>query len=115
MNSKLESFARAFRSGCGGCRRTCECGREFYDPHNNWSWEEGELEGLERRNATVLDYSVGTVEFEGKEFVEDCDCWHERATKIIGFIDNQSHAIADYLTNEKKRKQAIADFSPVVR
>ena len=114
MNTKQESFAEAFRSNCGGCRRTCECGREFYNPDGGWTWETGELEGLELRKATALDYTVTTVGFEGKELVMDCDCWHPRAKQIMSFLDGHADAIAKYLTNEKKRKQSEADRSPVV-
>jgi hypothetical protein len=32
----------------------------------------------------------------------------------MGFIDGHAHQIADYLTLEKKRKQAIADHAPVI-
>lgn len=113
MNAKLESFAESFRSD-GGCRRTCECGRVFYNPGGGWTWETGELEELELIKATAIDHTVTTVEFEGKEFVIDCDCWHLRAKQIMGFIDSHAHSIVKYLVNEKKRKQAEADRSPVV-
>ena len=117
MNSdKLRSFEDAFATGGSGCMRVCNCGRVFYDNYNSgWDWNQGEIDALEADpDATALDYSVGSVEFEGTEYAMDCDCWHERAEKIIGFIDGHAHAIAKYLTLEKQRKVAEAQSSPVV-
>lgn len=116
MNDQLENFSRAFSSGSGGCVRTCECGRVFYDTQPGYTWEDGEFEALTaNKNATALDYSVGTLCFEGKEYCMDCDCWHPRARRIIEWIESHGQSIAEFLTLEKKRKQADADQSPVVR
>ena len=114
MNTQLENFETSFRSGSGGCRRECICGREFYNLNGGWVWEDGELEGLKKRKATCLEWTVGTIIFEGKEYVVDCDCWHKRAEQIMAFIDGHNQQIAKYLTEGKKRKQAEADHSPVV-
>ena len=115
-NPKLENFARAFSNNSGGCRSVCACGKEFYDNYNRgYSWEPGELETLNADpEAIALDYSVSEIEFEGKTFCADCGCWHERALQIIAFIDSHSRHIAEWLTLEKKRKQVLADHSPVV-
>lgn len=114
---KLESFERAFDLHMGTCRMTCACGKEYWDAANGgYDWEDGEVERLENDpNAVALNYSVGAVCFEGNDYVVDCPCWHKRAKQIMRFIDGHSSAIAEYLTNEKKRKQAIADRSPVVK
>lgn len=115
LSPKLENFERAFNSGCGGCVRTCECGRVFFDAHNSYDWEDGELERLTANpKATSLDYCVSTISCEGREYVADCDCWHSRAYAIMGFIDAHAHKIALYLRLEKKRKQDIADAAPIV-
>ncbi len=116
MNEKLENFERAFSSGSGGCVRICECNKQFYDGHNSYDWEDGEIESLEAdKNSVCLDYTVSTIIFEDKEYVVDCSCWHKRAEQIMGFIDGHSHSIAEYLTLEKKRKQSIANNSPTVK
>lgn len=113
ISDRLENFSRAFASGVGGCRRTCECGKEYYDADNSYSWEEGELEALEADdNAARLSYTVSTVIFEGKEFVIDCDCWHKRAEIIMGFVFSHGRQIIDMLVLEKKRLQQIADDAP---
>ena len=92
------------------------CGREFFDDHNSYDWEEGELEKLRLDpKATAVDYSVGTICFEGREYVMDCDCWHERARKIKAWLDGHDHRIAEYLTLEKQRLQAAADNAPTVK
>lgn len=112
--TKLENFERAFDGHSGGCRRTCNCGREFYNPDPHWSWEEGEIDRLAESGATSLDYSVGIIRFEGVDYVPDCSCWRERAERIMGFIDSHARQIAEYLTLEKQLKQAEADAAPVV-
>lgn len=117
MTPELENFERAFSSGSAGCRRTCNCGKEYFDNHNGgYDWEDGELEKLlASKNSIALDYAPGDIDFEGRYYVDACTCWHERAEHIMRFIDAHAHKIAEYLTLEKKRKQAQADYSPVVR
>jgi hypothetical protein len=85
------------------------------DRNSGYDWDEGEYEALVADpNATALNYAVGVVEFEGRYFVDGCDCWHDRARKIIGFLINHDEAIALFLTLEKERKRREADRSPVV-
>jgi len=111
----IESFEIAFSDGVGSCRSMCACGKVFYNPDPFWEWEEGELEELiNDPDAIQLDYSVGYVSFEGRTFVNACDCWHERAKQIKEFIDRHSVKIARYLNEEKKRKTIEARQSPTV-
>lgn len=106
---KLENFKRAFSSNCSGCRRVCRCGREFYDFENHWDWEQGEIEKLDAdKNATGLPNSVGTVRFQGREYVADCDCWHQEAEGLVAFVDFNASQIARYLNLEKERLTWIA-------
>lgn len=112
---KLENFERAFSSGSSGCHYTCHCGKEFFDAANDgYDWAPGELESLMEGDAIGIGHSVGEVRFEGKIFVDACDCWHERARKIMAFTDGHAHEIARYLTLEKQRKIIEADHAPVV-
>jgi hypothetical protein len=113
----LESFERAFSGHTAGCRRKCECGRTYYDNANSnvYDWEDAELEQLRASDAVPLDYAPGDITFEGRIYVDGCTCWHDRARRIIAFIDGHAHAIAEYLTLEKKRKQAEAVASPLVK
>lgn len=100
-----------------GCVRTCHCGKTYYhdDESSGWNWEPGELKRLRKDQSAIgLDYAPGELLFEGREYVDACGCWHERATKLTQFIDSHAREIATYLTLEKKRKQAIADAAPVV-
>lgn len=115
MNEKLENFEQAFTPPVGSCSVTCECGRVFYNPSGSWDFYEGELESLKNNpKATPVEWSCGYVFFEGHEYAMDCNCWHERAKKLMDWIDAHADRIAKYLTLEKKRKQAIADAAPVV-
>lgn len=113
---ELQNFEIAFRAGSSGCRRTCHCGREFYDGSGaSYSWDDGELEALRKDSSkTPCDYCPGDIRFEGNEYVDACDCWHERAKKLIAFITSHGHGIAEFLKLEKARKQAEADNSPTV-
>lgn len=115
QGDKLTNFERAFSGGTAGCRRTCDCGREFYDAENSYSWEDGEIEALEKDpNATALDHSCGDIALEGREYVNACECWHKRAEHIMAFIDSHAHQIADYLNREKDRKTKEAEAMPSV-
>lgn len=115
--TSFENFEQAFRGGVSGLRRTCECGVEYWDSYNSgYDWEEGEREALEADpKAKALDHSVGVVELEGRYYVDGCTCWHKRAEQVIRFLNEHAVAIAEYLTLEKKRKQAEADAAPRVQ
>lgn len=109
IDPRLTVFERAFGGSAGSCRRSCECGREFYNPDGGWSWENGELEALAANpNATSIEWSVGTVEFEGRFYVPDCTCWHERALKIIAWMEGHVESIAEYFKLENKRRSKEA-------
>lgn len=110
----LENFIRAFHSGGGGCRRQCECGREFYNSDGGWTWNEGELERLEASAATDLDHTVETLVVEGREYCIDCTCWHVRASHLARWISNHGRGIAHFLTLEKRRLEEKAANAPVV-
>lgn len=115
MSEKLENFERAFSDHSGGCVRTCECGKTYFDNYNSgYSWDDGELEKLQAGGGIPLAHSVGDIAFEGKQYVDACDCWHERAKHLMKFIDGHAVAIADYLKREKQRKQQEADSSPTI-
>lgn len=117
MTPSFDSFERAFRGGVNGCRMRCECGVEYWDAYNGgYDWNEGEIKALQKDpNTRALDHAVGVVTFEGHAFVDGCTCWHERASRIIGFLNGHAEAIAAYLTEEKKRKTADAERAPVVK
>jgi hypothetical protein len=111
----VDSFISGFRDRTGSARRTCNCGREFFDNVNSWDFYEGELEALhENSNATALAYAVESIELEGRYFVTDCNCWHQRAARVIQFLIAHDEAIAVFLSAEKARKTVEADRSPVV-
>lgn len=112
----FENFESAFTENTSGCRRVCQCGKEYWDAHNDgWTWDEGEIESLKKDpNAVALPHSVETVRFESRKYVADCTCWHARAEVIIEFVNGHAAQIARFLTLEKERKQKIAEESPVV-
>jgi hypothetical protein len=113
---KLQTFEDAFSTHSGSCYATCACGRIFYNSNGGWDWEEGELENLEKiQTAVDLDYAVESLSFEGKTYVKDCKCWHDRAAIIKKFVDGHAREIANYLTAEKKRKTTVAEKAPVVK
>lgn len=118
-DDKLENFERAFSSGTGSCRVTCDCGKIYFNATDRGCWEPGELDELQRLEqdgkAISTDYTIDYIDFEGKQFANGCDCWHSRAIKIMAWLDAHAHKMAEYLSLEKERKQSIADHSPLVR
>ena len=112
----MRIFQHAFSTGGSGCRQLCGCGRNFYDnSENHWDWEEGEFESLEQDpESTAVDGAVATIEFEGTQYVFDCDCWHERASRIIGFILGHDEAIAKFLNTRRDVAMVAAKMNPKV-
>jgi hypothetical protein len=111
---KLRNFEEAFSTGSHGCVGTCRCGKTYFDAHNSsCDWEKGELERLEKI-ANPVDFAVGGVHFEGCDYLDACTCWHERAKRIMDFIEVHASSIARYLNLEKARKQREADKAPGV-
>lgn len=95
--SKIDNFERAFRVPVSSCRGECHCGKVFYTSCGGWDFEEGEIERLEEIGATDVEYAIGYVRLEGKEYVDSCDCRNERVDTILNFIDSHAYQIADYL------------------
>lgn len=111
MTDKLTNFEYAFGDG-SSASRTCQCGKTYFDDYNSgYGWDEDELKNL-RENHIAVDHSVGWVSFEGREYVNVCDCWHKRAMQIMNFLDGHAREICDYFKREKESKQAAANISP---
>ena len=108
---KIEIFEEAFRDkGFTGSRRDCACGNIFYNSEGGWDWEDGELEGLDQNiKATDVDYSVGTITFEGKEYCLDCTCWHKRALMIFVFLLAHNSSIVALFRAVKKHELERAE------
>jgi hypothetical protein len=112
----FETFEQSFRDNLSGCRASCVCGREFYNPGGGWDWSEGELEALAAQKATASEYAIGYVTFEGKTYVDHCDCWHERAKRIGNFVLDHREKIAEFLNKDRerllKRAERMAEVEP---
>ena len=109
----ITSFENAFTTDIGTYRGVCKCGKTFYNPHDSWDWTQGELESLEENAETVPTISsIRFFAFEGSVYVEQCDCWKERANMIMGFLDGHMSQIAGYFKEERNRKLAEADAIP---
>jgi len=116
QDAKIERFISAFDCHMGTCSRVCYCGKTFYNPDGGWDFGKGELEKLEADpNAYPLACSVSMVEFEGTIYVADCECWHERAKRIMAFLDSHAEQIADYLNGEKIAAIKAAEAMPTVK
>jgi hypothetical protein len=116
MNSdKLDNFIVAFRGGISSCRMTCACGKEFFDIEGDWDWEDGELDELHADpNATPVNGSVSEIEINHNTYVTDCNCWHDKAEKMVNFMDSQAIRIRDYFAAEKRRLLRAAEECPVI-
>lgn len=75
-------FVRAFRAPVSTRHfYQCSCGACF----NNHT-----LDDLEDMGGGI---EIIEIQFEGKRFADECDCWVERAQKIHGFIMTHSNEI----------------------
>ena len=110
----IESFKDGFADNTGTCRASCACGREFYNPnpHNGWDFEEGELDELEAEGATATEHSVEYMSFEGSTYVMQCDCWKDRAKRVMSFLDAHATKIANYFKAEKERLERESKSIP---
>lgn len=105
----IEIFEETFSSRIAGCRRTCQCGRTFYNGSGDWDWNEGEIAALEKSDATAVDYAIGGVILQGVEYANACTCWHPIAKRAIGFIVGHDRQIADFLNKRRERTIAAAN------
>lgn len=96
----LDSFTQAFSGNVQSMHTFCDCGVEF-----------GSKENAENE---VISHWYGIIEFEGKEYVEECGCWYDRARHIANWIDRHKREIAKYLQAEKVRLTKIAEDHPTV-
>ncbi len=111
----IEQFEEAFTSHGGGACRTCECGKTYYCLDYGDAFEEGEVEELEADpKATEINYDIRTIYLDGGEYCIDCDCWHERAKKVMQWMHAHRHSIVSWFKLEKERLQVKADDYPVV-
>jgi hypothetical protein len=69
---------------------------------------------LKAIKATMLEGDVGFVAFEGRVYVQSCNCWHDRAKKIIGFLDSHHDSAADYLNGEVNAARVWAEGRSLV-
>ena len=110
-NHCSEIFEEVFDSHVGGCVRTCSCGKIYYDGCNDWDWDDGELEALEKNSKAIpLDHSVGTMSINEEEIVYGCDCG--RAKKYEDFILSHAKQIATYLN---RRAEALKEEAESIK
>ena len=76
--TKIENFIKAFRTGGISEIEICDCGEEY-----------------EEARKILLD---------GVEYVIECDCWRQKAKRIMMFLDENAISIAEYLNSERERK-----------
>lgn len=106
MDIRFESFKKAFSSDEGLRHVFCCCGKQYHDPYD-MHMGETELEFLEEDGVSLSvlpNEGLFTISFEGKTYASACNCWHERAEKIMGFLDTHHSQIASYLNFERKRR-----------
>jgi hypothetical protein len=110
----ITNFEIAFDSGGGSCWERCECGKTFYGSESDWDWEDGEYENFENdENAVPSEYDgVARVYFEGTFYVTECSCWHERAKKVMRFLDTHAEQIGVYFNLERERRVLEANKLP---
>lgn len=111
--AQVSNFEQAFSSGTSGIRRTCECGREYYDGEERIGWETGELEELQKDpEACGLDHPVGSLIIGRVEYVQACSCWHSRARNIVAWLTEHRREIGAFFKLEADDLKAKAETYP---
>lgn len=106
---QFENFEKAWGTRSAGCYEYCACGRVFYDVENSYDWNEGEMDQLRANpNAFARSYGIERVNIDGVIYASDCDCWHEKATRIINWLDVNRYNLKEYFELERKRLLALA-------
>ena len=105
MNTKsLATFKKAFRTNISSARAECNCGAEFHHPDRmKWDFEDEEIQFLQN-HSTELDAPVTYLEFDNREYVTECDCWHKKAERLMNFLEAYNVGIAKYLNDERARR-----------
>lgn len=98
----LTSFKKAFSVG-KTVDLKCNCGRVFCSTYMLDEDDSGES-SKEQPGVTFTEFDIDEIVFEGKVYSDYCDCWHERAKSIMGFLDSHHTKIANYLNFERQRK-----------
>jgi hypothetical protein len=96
----IELFETCFRHS-GGAVKECDCGKVYYNPSDDWTWDEGEIESLEKSGATAVNYSVGDIEFGAGTFADACDCWHDEAMKLYYSVICYDRELAELLARRQ--------------
>lgn len=82
----------------------CACGKHYF---STLGWSDGEFDSVAANTSSCIvhtELDINVIAFEGKEYADYCDCWHERAEKIMGFLKSHHRQIAAYLNLERQRK-----------
>lgn len=112
--SKLETFEEIWAAGAAGCVNTCHCGKTYYDRANSYDWEDGEFEELEADLSIIaLEHAVTLLDLDGQLYVMDCECWHDKAERIMNWLDANAERIGNYFRLEKIRRIAEAENLPI--
>lgn len=111
----LEFFEEAFSDDSASCRGFCQCGKGFYNTDGGWDWEDGEIDEMKKNGYVEIPYAIKTIYFEGKEYIDSCDCWQDRATALISFIQSHGHSIVDFLSLVKDYKVSEAQALPEMK
>lgn len=108
--SRLDSFEQAY-SLHGADYFECDCGKKYYNDYAEYP-EKTEIEN--KPDYIACDHALRVINFDNKDFVSSCNCWHEKAEKITRYLDIYSQQIATYLTLEKERAKRLVEAMPEV-
>lgn len=113
---QLKQFEEAWSMHVCGPVLECECGKVYWDAHNDvYDWEPGERQRLEANKSTIaLQHAVERIGLEGRIYCVDCDCWHKRAERIIGWLLDNKPQISEFYRLERRRLMAEAASTPEI-
>lgn len=115
---QMDDFERAFRGNIVGFRRQCACGKEYFDCYDDNATDDEELEEMKELalagKIIAVDHAVGSVFLFGIEYVDCCDCWHEKAKEFARELDRHRSAIGKYYEFRRNSLNALAQSFPTI-
>jgi len=87
-----DMFENNFATGFGSTQMYCNCG-VIYCTRDR----ESDIDDFKNDAIHWVDFSSRQISFEGRDYSDLCNCWHERAVKIHDFLISHHESVANYL------------------
>lgn len=115
LDDDLWQFYRSLPSVGSGPDGECHCGRRFWDSHNLEHYDRSDEEVARLRadlGITPVDAAIGHVVIDGTVYCDACDCWHEKARRIIAWVRDNSEFLREWFKRERCRLRHALSLLP---